>query len=175
MKINNRAFTLVELLVVILIIGILAAIAVPQYKKAVLKANLHKGMPLVENLYQAQQAYVLTHGDFATDIDALDITIPKDESCTKSQTERSSSYTCDFGKVGMWDFFANIQYIEPNGNLAYLHYIQDDHREEYNFNMNAGEVWCYAAPKNKTAQDICVGMGGSLESDDYSWKRYKIR
>ena len=174
MKINKKAFTLVELLVVVLIIGILAAIAVPQYQKAVLKADLHRGIPLVESLYQAQQSYALTHGDFATDIDDLDLTIPKDESCDKTQTASSSYYYCDFGAIGMWDKFTNIQFQNKNMNstIAYLHAFKDYVRNG-NILYHADKKYCFALPNNKAAIAVCESLGGTLSNEGY-WKEYII-
>ena len=174
---KNKAFTLVELLVVVLIIGILAAIAVPQYQKAVLKARFHTGMPIVESLYQAQQAYYLQHGEFATDIDDLDLSVPKDENCTKTQVdtrdEKYSYYTCSFGSVGLADNFANILFRDPKAQILYGHFIKD--WTAMGVNYQAGKRYCFAKGTSKTALDICKSFGGEqLNESETSWNHFKI-
>ncbi len=168
-----KGFTLIELLVVVLIIGLLAAVAVPQYQKAVLKANLSKAIPLVETLYTAQQAYKLANGDFAEDVDDLDVAIPVNESCTKDQTGGKSIYQCNYGTIGMYDTYANVQYLPVGEPVAYLHYLRD--LETNTGTRKAGERWCFARPGNTLAQQVCVSMGGTLDNSDRSWMRYKIR
>ncbi len=72
---NIGGFTLIELLMVVLIIGILAAVAVPQYQKAVEKSKAIQGMALVKSLAQAAQAYYLANGTYATSTDQLDVSL----------------------------------------------------------------------------------------------------
>ena len=71
----KKAFTLIELLVVVLIIAILAAIALPQYQKAVEKTKVAPLFSILHTIYQAQQVYFMTHGKYATSFDKLDFNI----------------------------------------------------------------------------------------------------
>jgi type II secretion system protein G len=70
---NKKAFTLVELLVVVLIIGILAVIALPKYQLAVEKARAQEGILAIKFIRQAIERHQLTTGNYPNSVDELDI------------------------------------------------------------------------------------------------------
>ncbi|MBR4508602.1 MAG: type II secretion system protein [Elusimicrobiaceae bacterium] len=83
MKIKNilkeiKAFTLIELLIVVLIIGILAAIALPKYQKAVYTTRLRSLVLLLKAVANAKSEYYLATGQMARKFEELSISLPKD-------------------------------------------------------------------------------------------------
>jgi len=62
---NKRSFTLLELVVVIIIIGILVTFAAPQYIMAVQKAKAAKAKQHISLIHQAEKMYYQEQGQYS--------------------------------------------------------------------------------------------------------------
>lgn len=63
-KFQKRAFTLVEMMIVVAIIAVLAGIAVPQYNKYVKKSEATEAIRFMKQIVDAQGIYFSTHAKY---------------------------------------------------------------------------------------------------------------
>jgi len=75
-KVMKHAFTLVELMVVIVILGLLAAIAVPRYLGMASKARLAEFKPFLKSIYMLQETHRAEAGSYAGDASAIGFAAP---------------------------------------------------------------------------------------------------
>jgi prepilin-type N-terminal cleavage/methylation domain-containing protein len=94
---NNKAFTLIELMVVIVIIGILATLAIPKFNEASVKAKVSEAPTVLSSYDNAQLAY-LAETNLIGDVSSLALSNPTTIS-SKYYTYTHSFNTSSSGKL----------------------------------------------------------------------------
>ena len=77
---RNTGFSLMELMIVVAIIGILAAVAFPSYQNSVIKGNRANAKSFLMDVTQRQQQFLLDNRSYAGTVAALNVTVPPDAS-----------------------------------------------------------------------------------------------
>ena len=137
----KKGFTLIELLVVVLIIGILSAVALPQYNKAVARARMVEFMLQGENLRREVILYELANGERPNPVtDELEIW---------DRVNGQKAY------IGNRKWFLTSEYVETEivlpgiDNLDCIIYVK--HQSYYD------ATWCYS--HTDKGADFLKGLG----------------
>ena len=143
----KKGFTLIELLVVVLIIGILSAIALPQYTKAVTKTRYAALKPLTQSIANAQQVYYLSNGRYATSFAELDVDIGEEQ--PDDETHRYFPW----GHCAMSTAYNNVFCKNLDINMAYLIFLE------------TGQRVCIIYANNSVLHEICKQETNGAEPD----------
>jgi prepilin-type N-terminal cleavage/methylation domain-containing protein len=73
---TRKGFTLVELAVVIVIIGVLAAFGVPRFLKSVERSKAAEAFSYLSAVRAAQERYHARQGTYCDKVESLDISLP---------------------------------------------------------------------------------------------------
>ena len=171
MKVNKKGFTLIEMLVVVLIIGILAGIALPQYQMAVTKAKVASMLPLMRRWKDALMEWKLTNGSYCTENEYCDespdgadlgVNWPSDWQVWGSGLCGDST-ACD---NDYWDCQANEgrtgyvycqHFFDNNDRFMILMYQPDE--EEYRDLRGMTTCECESGSQG---EKVCKVLGGKL-------------
>ena len=164
---NNKGFTLLELLMVILVIGILVSFAIPEYQSLAEKAYMTEALIAIKAIRKYDEYFVLENGrrigivhegsyqaidDMFT---ALNLTRFKDTS--------APGYT-----KNKWQYFYNTSHLTTGADTYVLYAFRP------NIPLLDGNIICsvyfYRDFKNgKIVEGLCYKRWGGTWPDDWVW------
>lgn len=72
-KLNQKGFSLVELMVVVAIIGILATIGIPQYQRFMAKARQAEAKTHLNSVFQGEASFFTEYNGYTTNLQAIGV------------------------------------------------------------------------------------------------------
>ena len=152
-KNGSKGFTLLELLVVVLIIGILAAIALPQYKMAVGKSRYAALKNATKTLKSAADRYYLLNNELPTKLDDLDVSFS-----IKKETSHTNYFSLQFTDGMLCDVYNSSPLVfcyKPIFGKNMYYWINNDHCACYAGSTDTTDIGNRICQQetNKTAQD----------------------
>lgn len=98
---NRKGFTLIELLIVVVIIGILAAIAIPKFSQTKDRAKIAAARSEVRNLMTAAEGYFSDSQTYPTGLAQVNITSPTPSGVTLTFTPNGTAGYTATGAVAV--------------------------------------------------------------------------
>lgn len=153
-KNTSKAFTLMEVLIVVIILSVLAVIAIPNYQKTLIKSRYDTLKTYAKTIVLAADRYQMQSGHYTTKFSELDITYPIDSTTDHdgySVTELKNGITCTIndnegGDREMRNVICQRQ-VTPTVVMAYAH--------PFSSSPNVRECWVFSSDEEDSPNKIC--------------------
>ncbi len=122
MKKIQKGFTLIELMIVVAIIGILAAVALPAYQDYTVRAKVSEGMIMASSLKIGITEMVADRG-FALGLSSYSTIVSGEITAGKIQTDLVKGVSVDTTTGGVVLALTGITQLGSNANLAFVPFI----------------------------------------------------
>ncbi|MDD6153294.1 MAG: pilin [Elusimicrobia bacterium] len=164
---QKRGFTLIELLVVVLIIGILSAVALPQYQKAVEKSRTAQAFTLARALHTAQEEYKMSNGAYTRYFDDLSVSTGLSSSGTNTCGLQAPDirYSKDFAVV----LGTTEQYL---GDVAVVR--NDGKYQCYAIGFIEDKMYCSEYPGMHKESFCSKAFAGKFAFSTPNWNHYEL-
>ncbi len=122
-----KGFTLLELLIVVIIVGILASLAIPQYLKTTEASKATEAYNNLSSVRKAQLAYYGIRQNYTTNFNELSIENPNNIPLVTNGGNRYFAYTSDGTSTNIFPLRAtrsggtynnNFITMDVNGNIS---------------------------------------------------------
>ena len=126
---NSKGFTLIELMIVVVIIGILAALAIPRFMRSTTKSKQSEAKQLLKQIYTMQRAYRQEFNTYACNgvtadstataaLSAIGVDVMSNARYAYVMTAAADAFTCTATATGLDDDATNdVWVIDEDGDL----------------------------------------------------------